>query len=125
MKTKDELKKDGFTESGVDRYEKTVKEYSNTLHSKSINFGEADKATDLPREVTHDHVRAAAYTIAKSYGKQKLSPWMVASQVAEYVFTALGSFALGKTTESWSTPLFVGCAVIAGILVAVRLSRSK
>ena len=124
MKSKEELKHDGFTESGIARYEETVKEYSETLYSKSISYGEADKAADLAREVTHDHVRAAAYKIA-SYPKAKVSPWMVASQVAEYVFTAVGAFALGNITETWGTPLFVGAAVIAGILISVRLTRSK
>ncbi len=125
MKNKDELKCDGFTESGVARYDETVKEYADTLYSKSISFGEADKDAKLAREVTHDHVRAAAYTIAKSYGKDKKSPWMVVSQVAEYVFTAIGAFAVGNTSETWGTPLFVCSAVIAGILISVRLSNSK
>lgn len=125
MKSKDDLIKSGFTESGLARYEQTVNEYAEMLYSKSVSFGEADKAKGLPREVTHDHVRAAAYTIAKSYGREKKSSWMIVSQVAEYIFTAVSAFALGNLEKNWGTPLFVSAAVLAGILVAVRVSKSK
>lgn len=125
MKTDQELEQDGFTVSGIARYQDTVNGYSETLHSKAITYGDADKDPALPREVTHDHVRAAAHLIANSFGKEKTSPWWVASQVAEYVLTAVSAFALGNTAKDWGTPVFVISAVIAGILIAVRLSNSK
>ena len=125
MKNKEELESDGFTASGLARYQETVKDYAETLRSKAVTFGEADKAPDLPREVTHDHVRAAAHLIANSYGKDKVSPWLIVSQVAEYVLTAISAFALGNTDKVWGTPVFVISAVVAGILIAVRLSKSK
>ncbi len=125
MKSKQELEQEGFTTSGLTRYEETVKAYADTLHSKAITYGEADKAPDLSREVTHDHVRAAAHLIANSYGKDKVSPWWIVSQVAEYILTATSAFALGNTDKAWGTPVFVISAVVAGILIAVRLSKSK
>lgn len=125
MKSKQELENDGFTTSGLARYEETVKEYAETLHSKAKTFGEADKARDLPREVTHDHVRAAAHLIANSYGKDKQSQWLVVSQVVEYILTAISAYALGNTAKPWGIPVFVISAVVAGILIAVRLSKSK
>ena len=63
MRTDQELKQDGYTASGIVRYQDTVKGYSDALHSKAITFGDADKDPDLPREVTHDHVRAAAHFV--------------------------------------------------------------
>lgn len=125
MKSTEELESDGFTASGLARYQETVKTYAETLHSKAITYGDADKAPDLPREVTHDHVRAAAHLIANSYGKDKVSSWWIVCQVAEYVLTATSAFALGNTGKQWGTPVFVISAVVAGILIAVRLSKSK
>lgn len=125
MKSKEELEHDGFTNSGVSRFEDTVKEYSGALYSKSIGFGKMDKADDLSLEVTHDHVRKAAFAIAKSFGKEKVSAWMVVSQVAEYVLTAIAAFALGLLSKPWGTPLFVVASVLAGLLIAIRLTRSK
>jgi|TARA_R110000851_G_scaffold210472_1_gene362875 hypothetical protein len=125
VKSTQELEQDGFTASGLARYQGTVEAYADTLHIKAITYGDADKAPDLPREVTHDHVRAAAHLIANSYGKDKASSWWVVSQVAEYILTATSAFALGNIDKNWGTPVFVISAVIAGILIAVRLSKSK
>jgi hypothetical protein len=125
VKDSEELKNNGFTESGLARYEQTVEEYADLLYTKSINFGDADKAADYDREVTHDHVRAAAFKIAQSYGKEKVSGWLIFSQICEYIFTAIGAYSLSNLDETWGTPLFVGSAVIAGILVAIRLSRKN
>jgi hypothetical protein len=125
VKNNEELEDDGFTVSGLARYQETVKIYAETLHNKATTFGDADKAPGLPREVTHDHVRAAAHLIANSYGKDKVSAWWITSQVAEYILTATSAFALGNTDKPWGTPVFVISAVVAGILIAVRLSKSK
>lgn len=51
----------GYTASGKDRYVKTVNDYSQTLFQKAINFGDIDKAQT--REVTHEHVKAAAHSM--------------------------------------------------------------
>lgn len=125
MKTPQELQKDGFTESGISRYEQTTKEYADAVHSKSISFGKADQANGLPLEVTHEHVRAAAYTIGKSYGREHKTPWMIASNVAEYVFTAIAGIGGGNLKETWGTPVFGVSLAIAVILIVVRLAKSK
>jgi hypothetical protein len=125
VKTDQELEEDGFTASGLARYRDTLKEYTDTLHSKSITYGEADKAPDLPREVTHDHVRSAAHLIANTFGRDKTSQWWVVCQVFEYLLTAISAYALGNSAKAWSTPVFVISAVVAGILISVRLSKSK
>lgn len=125
MKTDQELQTDGYTESGISRYRQTVEEYSDALYSKSVTFGEADKAKNLPLEVTHEHVRAAAYTIAKSYGKDHQSPWMIASNVGEYLFTAVAGIGGGNLDKPWGTPVFGVALAIAVILIVVRLVNSK
>lgn len=125
MKTAEDLERDGFTSSGLSRYQQTVREYAEVLHAKAVTYGDADKAPDLSREVTHDHVRSAAHLIANSFGKPRTSSWWITCQVAEYVLTAASAFALGNTSKPWGTPVFVIAAVVAGILVAVRLSKSK
>ncbi|MEX1199500.1 MAG: hypothetical protein WEB02_01805 [Methylophaga sp.] len=125
MKTSQDLDQAGYTTSGIARYEQTVEEYADTLHNKALKFGELNKAPDLPIEITHDNVRAAAYQIANTYGKNKTSHWAIISQVTEYILTAISAYALGKTSESWGLPLFVIAAIIAGILIAIRLSKSK
>jgi hypothetical protein len=125
LKNLEELEKDGFTASGLSRYQETLEQYSSALHTKSITYGDADKASNMPREVTHDHVRSAAHQIANSFGKDKSSPWWILCQVIEYSLTAISAYALGNTDKEWGTPVFVICAVVAGILIAVRLSKSK
>lgn len=125
MKTTQELEQDGFTTSGLSRYEQTVEQYADALYKKSITFGDSVKANDLSREVTHEHVRSAAQLIANSFGKSKTSAWWIVSQITEYVLTATSAFALGNTTKPWSTPVFVISTVVAGILISVRISKSK
>lgn len=125
MKTAGQLQTDGFTTSGIDRYQQTVTEYAEILHSKAVGYGDAAKAPGLAREVTHDHVRAAAHSIADSIGKPKASRWLAISNVAEYALTATSAFALGNTKEIWGTPVFVISAVIAGILIALRIAKGR
>lgn len=125
MKSDQELKEDGFTRVGIERYRATVKGYADEVHERSVAYGEADKPRDLNREVTHEHVRAAALSIASTYGRDRKSPLWVVCQVIEYLFTAASAYALGNSTEPWSTPVFIISAVLAGILIAFRVSNSK
>lgn len=125
MKTAGQLQADGFTTSGIYRYQQTVTEYAEILHAKAVSYGDAAKAPSLAREVTHDHVRAAAHLIADSVGKPKTSGWFAVSHVAEYALTAISAFSLGNTKAIWSTPVFVISAVIAGILIVVRISKVR
>ncbi len=125
IKTTSDLETDGFTASGQTRYQQTVDDYAATLHLKAVKLGDADKGRGLDREVTHDHVRAAAHSIAMSFGKPSRSNWLVAGNVAEYALTAVGAFAVANTTKSWGTPVFIIAIVIAGILVAIRITNSR
>jgi hypothetical protein len=125
LKTTQELHNDGFTESGISRYEQTIKEYSESVYSKSIILGRLDQAKDLPLEVTHEHVRNATYAIGKSYGKEQKTPWMVACNVAEYAFTAIAGIGGGNLNKDWGILCFSIPLAIVVILIVVRLTKSK
>ncbi|SBS68815.1 hypothetical protein [Vibrio atlanticus] len=125
MKTDQELKEAGFTLSGVKRYQSTVGDYANVLYKKSLNFGDAAKAEDMPREVTHDHVRSSANVISNTFGTEKTSKWWILCQVSEYVLTAISAYAAANLSKDWGTPVFVVAVVLAGVLVATRISNAK
>lgn len=123
MKSDEELKKDGFTTTGIQRYQGTIREYENSLYEKSLKFGDAHKAQDLPTEITHAHVKSAASSIANSYGDSKLSGGQIMAQVLEYILTAVSAFALAKLNTNWGMPVFVITAIITALLVFTRLLR--
>lgn len=123
MKTDVELAASGFTESGARRYTHTTNDYCDQLFSKAIAFGDVDKASDAPREVTHDHVRSAAISLAaRSYTTGKLQ---VAGQIGEYVFTALAGVGGGKLDKPGGVLLFGISLTIAAILVMFRIYRGR
>ena len=125
MKSTQELKEAGFTESGKSRYSATLAGYSEALFSKAVNYGEVDKAPDIPREVTHDHVRAAAHSIAASYGSPQRSKLAVFLQILEYVFTAAAGVGGGNLKESWGVPVFVLGVALAVVCFVVRSLKEK
>lgn len=95
----DNLTRSGFTQSGMDRYNKTINEYNKILFEKSVSQGDFDKAPDLAREVTHDHVKKAAYSIADSYGKPLKPKWLVIVQFFTYLSTGLVGLSSGYLNE--------------------------
>jgi len=112
-----ELDKAGFTNSGNTRYKKTVNDYNDLLFEKSVNFGEIDKAPNSPREVTHEHVKAAAHSIAKSYGKPKKPNWYPFAKIGQYICAALLGLTSGKLPETWALIMFMLSFSIGGILL--------
>jgi len=124
MKTPQELANDGFTQSGATRYVTTSTEYCQQLFDRSIALGENDKASGLPREVTHDHVRAAAAGLSiKSMDKS--TPLSVSCQVGEYVCAALAGVGGGKLDAVWGILLFGISLAIGVILFVTRIMRSS
>lgn len=120
MKTEEELRQAGLTANGLKRYKDTVADFEKTLLEKSLVYAEADKADDMDIEVTHDHIRSAAHSIASTFSKQKPSPWGIPVQIGEYFFTALAGVGGGAFKETWGIPLFTVCIAIAVILFVVR-----
>jgi hypothetical protein len=125
VKTEEDLKRAGFTESGIKRYKQTASEYEDALYQKSVTFGDADKASDLTREVTHDHVKAAAHTIAASFGGNEQSTVQIFCQVGEYVAAAFAGLGAGKLDQAWGIAVFGISLSVGVILFVVRNTRRR
>jgi len=113
----------GYTISGKDRYVKTVNEYSKVLFEKAVNFGEIDKAQ--AREVTHEHVKAAAHSIANSFGKPSQPKWLWAAKVGQYLCAALVGVATNHLDNIYGAIGFVVSFSIGGILLYLDNSKNK
>jgi hypothetical protein len=124
VKTENELKTAGFTDSGKDRYLKSTKEYSDTLYAKSVALGDRDKADGMAREITHDHVRSAAHVIAASYGKEGNSRAALFCQIGEYIAAAGVGVGGGKLEEKWGIFMF-GISLAIGTVLFVARNTNK
>jgi hypothetical protein len=118
-----ELNTAGFTVSGKDRYTKSVKDYSKTLFDKAVNYAEIDKAQT--REVTHEHVKASAHSIANSFGKPLTPKWMWTVKAGQYVCAALVGVASNHLDKISGTIGFVVAFSVGGILLYIQTSKSK
>ena len=123
--SEEQLKAAGFTESGTPRFTETVKEYSNVLFARAIHYGDVDKAPNLPREITHEHVRAAAVSMAKSFGKTAKSKWTTLGQIGEYIFTAIAGVGGGHLDNQYGIAAFGLGLSGAVILVVIRITKNK
>ncbi len=120
MKNDQELQADGFTESGVNRFKATIAGYEAEVHTKSVHYGEADKAPNAPREITHEHVRAAAHAVANSYGTPVRTRNSIFLQLCEYLLTAAAGVGGGNMSETWGVATFVLSVAIAVICFVTR-----
>jgi hypothetical protein len=118
-----DLNNAGYTISGKDRYIKTVNEYSKVLFEKAINFGEIDKAQTI--EVTHEHVKAAAHSIANSFGKPTQPKWLWAVKVGQYLSAALVGVTTNHLDSLAGSIGFVVAFSIGGVLLYVENSNNK
>ena len=114
------LQTSGFTNSGTSQYQKTVIEYGETLLHKSVSYAEVDKPLSGPIEVTHEHVRRAAHSIANSYGKPVKPKWLLSVQVGQYIFAAGCGFCGGFLSQTMGLIGFVSCFVIGGVLFVLE-----
>lgn len=113
----------GYTSSGRDRYIKTVIDYSQTLFQKAINFGDIDKA--LQREVTHEHVKAAAHSIAKSFGKPTSPWWIWMLKVGQYLCAGTLGVATNHLEDIAWIVGFLASFVVGGILLLIEIVKTK
>lgn len=120
-----ELKSQGFTHSGSKRFSSTVTDYAEQLRERATHRGDADKAPGMDREITHDHVRASAHSMAKTFGKPSKSRWLIATQVGEYIATAVAGVGGGHLDKSLGILAFGIGVSIAVILVVVRLTQNR
>lgn len=117
----DNLNSDGFTASGEARFKDTIKDYSDTVYKKSVNYGELDKASNMPREITHDHVKSAAHSIAQSYGKNKPTKIQKFSQVVEYIAIAMGGAGTSHLDKTYGVIACVVGAILAVLFFSYRV----
>jgi hypothetical protein len=123
--TQTELTSSGFTNSGSDRYQKSVVEYGKILFDKSVSYGEIDKAQNANREVTHEHVKAAAHSIANSFGKPIKPKWMIPVQIGQYLCAAVVGLAGGHLDKMEGIIGFASAFAIGAILIVIEKSNSK
>ena len=123
MKTEQELRAAHFTESGVQRFLVTERAYADELFKKAGLLGEADKGTDTPLEITHDHVRRAA--LALGMRRERTSGWFIACQVAEYVCAAGAGVGSNYLNTQSGIILFGGSLVVGVILFIVRMTWDR
>ncbi len=115
----------GFTNSGLQRFTETVNDYSSTLFHRAVHLAEASRAGNVPREVTHEYVRAAAFSIAQSYGRPPKPKWLVPSQIGEYVGAAIAGGGAGYLNTPLGIVAFALGLSIAVVLIVIRLTRSE
>lgn len=115
MRDINELKNQGFTDSGQKRYLKATRQYCNDLFTTAIDLAKSDKDTDTDIEVTHEHVRNAAIALMK---KRTKSSKQVILHIGEYLFTALAGLGSGNLSETWGILLF-GISLALGVICFV------
>ena len=120
-----ELTTAGFTNSGSDRYQKSVLEYGKILFDKSVNYAEIDRASNASREVTHEHVKAAAHSIANSYGRPIKSKLIIPVQVGEFVCAGAVGLCGGHIDKTEGLIGFAAAFALGSILFIVEKSLSK
>jgi hypothetical protein len=124
-KSDQELSAAGFTSAGISRYRQVIEGYTNEVHSKAVKQAEAEKASDMPLEVTDNHVRAAAHSLASSYGSAVRPKWWIPCHVAEYVFTAVAGVGASKLDQWWGILLFGVGLGLAVLLIVIRLTSKR
>ncbi len=124
MKTDQDLKTAGFTDSGLNRYKKTVEDYCEEVYSKAVALGDRDKASDAPREVTHEHVRDAAAELQRR-GRESRTTTQIWCQIGEYVCAATAGVGAGKLEATWGIALFGLSLTIGVVLFVVRSQGGK
>lgn len=124
IKTDQELKTAGFTDSGLNRYKKTVEDYCEEVYVKAVALGDRDKASNSPREVTHEHVRDAASDLQRR-GRESKTPTQVWCQIGEYVCAATAGVGAGKLETTWGIALFGLSLTIGVVLFIVRNQEGR
>lgn len=113
----EQLDSQGFTKSGKLRYIKTLEDYNSLLFQKALGYGDSDKLINENREVTHEHVRAASHSIAKSYGKPIKPNWFPWARFGQYLCTAFVGLSIKSLNEIWGLITFVITFCVGGILL--------
>jgi|SRR5579863_2713030 len=116
------LRAGGFTDSGRTRYLDTVTDYAAELKKRAEGYADVDKAPNLAREVTHDHVRQAAVALAGR--REPISKWTIVGQVFEYLATAATGYSVEHLNTVPGIIEFGLSLSLAVILIVARLIYS-
>lgn len=119
------LKGKGFTNSGVKQFSETIDDYSQRLLERSVHYGDVDKAEGMAAEITHDHVRSSAHSIAATFASPVPPKWVIFTQIGEYLATAAAGIGGGYLKEPWGIVTFALGVSVAVILVVLRLTKGK
>ncbi len=124
MITEEELETKGFTATGKARLRKTLESYEEQLVEHSLQVGKYSKASDLPLEVTHEHVRKAADNLMSPLRDKKRSKLSITFQVGEYFCSAGIAYGLAEHATAWGFPLALGSLVLGSLLLVLRVIYS-
>lgn len=119
------LRAAGFTDSGAPRFKDTVQEYLNILFERAILYANVDKAPNLPREITHGHIRSAAFSIAKSFGKPVKSKWAIPVEIGKCLAIAIAGVGGGHLDKQVGFIAFALALAATVILVTIQLAIVK
>lgn len=120
-----ELATRGFTDSGIEQFERTVRDYGRELYRRSLHLAEASSSRDVSTEVTHEQIRAAARRMAKTFGQERSPGWLVYSRAGEYVSVAVAGAGASHLDNTGGIVSFVIGVSAAVVLVVVRLTQGK
>lgn len=109
----------GFTASGKKHFKDVVESYNKDMFSKSISYAEGDRANGMNREVTHDHVKKAYFSVANSKGRGKKPGWTLFAQMVEYILMAVVGVCGSNMEKPWGQIGFgVGLFAVAMLVLA-------
>lgn len=73
----------------------------------------------MNREVTHDHVKKAFFSVANSKGKSKKPGWTLLAQILEYILMAVVGICGSNMADTWGQIGFgVGLFAVAMLVLA-------
>jgi len=113
------LEESGFITSGKDHYKKVVNSYAEELFFKSIAYAEGDRASNLKREVTHEHIKKAYFSIVNSGLNRKDPIWTLLCQIFEYIIMAMVGVCGSYIDKSWAQLGFgIGLFTVTMLILA-------
>ena len=115
------LDAEGFTNSGKAHFKNILTSYINDLFTKSITHADVDRAENMDREVTHDHMKRAYVSLANRR-MDIYSFWVVVVQIIEYVIMALIGVCGSNIASSWG---YIGFPLGLFVLAMLILLRTK
>lgn len=118
-------KKAEFTPSGKAQFVNTVKAYSDELFRRAKANAEAARGANLPLEITHEHVRVSAHSIANRFGAPTPPWWAIPGQIGELITVAISGYGAGNLGKPEGVTAFVGGLSVATVLLVLRLTKGK